>query len=350
MTAATVARPAPVGQATHLHTWRYVGPAPVPREGSACSAPLFLGCSGCGEVVTVDCKATHDRKCETCAEHYRNRVRLVAKVSAAGVLLLTLTAPGRRLHYHGGAPCPCTPAGGVDLARWNASAGSKWNRFWNNGVLRDEGLSWLHAAYFRATEVQGRGALHFHVLLRVPGRTVIPPDAADRLRALAIAHGFGHEVDVQDVDPVRAMHYVAKYVSKAAGERVDVPWLRLRPVPAARAKDAPPAGAVWQDDPAWSRKGFWVRLTATPDEHLDVVAEDWTAWTPVVWSTTATYRTWSASRAEGRRWHRTMRDVVQSQAHFAAVMYLLPWSDGEARLPLDVLALAAPDRPDGGPP
>lgn len=363
-TAATVARPASSGQATHTHTWRYLSAAPVARAGSSCAAPVYLACRGCPERVTVDCKATRAGKCEACAAKYRDRVRLVAKVPAGGVLLLTTTAPGNRAHYRAGAKCPCTPDGGVQLGRWNATAGERWNRLWNNGVLRADGslcqacdrglvdygvcrgcslnaryggvreclrpdtcgqrerrpckrpescgrdLRVLHRAYFRATEVQDRGALHFHVLLAFPDGAVLPPWVVDALRELAIGYGFGHELDLQAADPIRSMHYVAKYVTKSSGARQNVPWV--------------------------GKEGF------TADS---VTGEVFT-----YRSRRASYRTWSASRAEARRWHRTMRDVVTAQTHFAAVLGLLPWSDGEDASPWEVVLRLCPTRPDGAPP
>lgn len=361
-TAATVAHSPLGGQATHQHTWRYAGQTTTPRPGSACAAPLRMACRSCPQLVTLDCRATAAGKCEACAAAYRDRVRLVAKVPRGGVLLLTVTAPGSQAHYRAGQRCPCTRAGGVDLADWNARAGEMWNRLWNNGVLRSDGsycraceagnerrhgvcrgcslngryggvrpclrpgacdtvtvrpcerpascgrdLSYLHRAYFRATEVQDRGALHFHVLLHFPDGAIVPPGLLEVLRQYVMRYGFGHEVDVQAADPVRAMHYVAKYVTKASGARKLVPW---------RAPQRPGDFTTDRD----TGEVFLYRRRR------------------------ASYRTWSASRAEARCWHRTMRDVVQAQQHFAATMAALPWwSDLD---PHPVWALAGTVRPD----
>ena len=368
-TAATVAADgAAVKRDSHkCIAWRYGGQTTTPRAGSACSAPLVLACCGCDRRLTVDCNATAAGKCEACAAKYRDRVRLVAKVPHR-LLLLTVTAPGRRRHYRNGAECACTPAGGVDLAEWNPTAGACWDRLWNDGVLRADGsrcvpceaggvrhygrcrgcslnvryggarpclrpdtcdralpwpcrrpqscgvdLSALAAAYFRATEVQRRGALHFHVLLKV-ALTQVDSRMLDALRAMVVHYGFGHEVDLQAVDPVRAMHYVAKYVTKAAGERAQVPW-------SAEAR----------------------------------VNEDYTAdsVTGEVWlyrRRRATFRTWSASRAAGREWPQTMAYIRASQQHYADTVRVLPsWHEGAPPAGVAACALGRPAAP-GAPP
>jgi hypothetical protein len=170
--------------------------------------------------------------------------------------LLTLTAPGRSEHsLPSGDICPCTPAGGVDLADWNASAAGRWNVL--RGAIRrlSPGLE-----YLRAVEVQKRGALHLHVI-------VWSPVALDRayLRRLAIGNGFGHELDLAPIVPGSRKHayYVAKYVTKACDSRDEVPW---------------------RSDVVDRATGEIQRL-----------------------HTFASYRTWSASRG----WGLTMREVRQ---------------------------------------
>lgn len=86
--------------------------------------------------------------------------------------------------------------------------------------------------YACAVEVQKRGLLHFHALVRVSehnarlaehyGRT----DPESPLRLLAIRWGFGHEIDLQLLPPgdARAAHYCSKYVSKSASDREVMPW------------------------------------------------------------------------------------------------------------------------------
>jgi len=75
--------------------------------------------------------------------------------------------------------------------------------------------------YARSAEVQDRGALHFHVLMRVESvnnmlRDFKPTDPHCALRVLVESVGFGHEVKVDRVDTGHAW-YCAKYVSKSQG-------------------------------------------------------------------------------------------------------------------------------------
>lgn len=113
--------------------------------------------------------------------------------------------------------CRCTPVGGVDLAAWNASHSSRWNHFRTR--LRQAHPS---VQFFRGVEVQSRGALHDHAMVR----SDLPLQKA-QLRAMAMDAGFGHSVDLAPVAPgsKQAAYYVAKYVTKATDARESVPWL-----------------------------------------------------------------------------------------------------------------------------
>lgn len=131
--------------------------------------------------------------------------------------LVTLTAPGSQAHeLPNGQLCPCTPVGGVDLARWNASHSGRWNRL--RTALRRHHPD---LEFFRGVEVQTRGALHDHALVWSSS-----PLTVQGLRALALAAGFGHSVDLKPLAPncKGAAHYVSKYVTKAADVRAEVPW------------------------------------------------------------------------------------------------------------------------------
>lgn len=340
MTAATVAhattRPQSASPCAH-GPWAYAGPAltaggaPMPRPGSGCEAPAMLVCLACGLTASVDCKTTRASKCSPCALRYRHRVQRVARVQG-GVLLWTLTAPGRRAHSvktaAGWRPCPCTAKGGTDLARWNAGAAMAFSRLLNNGIRRDARFAWLRGAYLRAVETQARGALHFHVLVRVEPGAVIPPGALDALTELVMAYGFGHECDVQEVEPGRGAHYVAKYVGKAADQRLSVPWAKDK----ARALQATPVPVPTHDAVALSETG---KDRMTSARWLDEQVVTWVSRTP-------TYRSWSASRD----WPNTMRALLAAQEHFAALLAALPtWDDGP--IPEDVPSwIALPPRPD----
>jgi hypothetical protein len=219
------------------------------------------------------CGSSRASHCRPCAARYR---RWIGRVAADGMwllagelALLTLTSPGDVSHCKrrgcDGVKCSherclCTPDGGCDLGLWNPSASKRWNHL----LVLIEREYGSRPAYFRGVEVQdgkrcddsrcGRGALHFHVIVRsdyaMTERT---------LRRLAIRAGFGHSLtyDVLEPGSKLAAHYVSKYVAKAADERQDVPW------------------TVLYTDPF------------TGDERL--VDDD-----------RPTYRTWSMSRSFGR--------------------------------------------------
>ena len=225
-------------------------------RGLDCDQPLRV-VRGCGAVEVWACSNHRESKCVPCSWKYRRRLARIAEAgsrSTGYLYLLTLTAPGREAHrMPSGAVCPCTPEGGVDLAEWNPSASGRWN------VMRTSLRR--HVAdlqYLRAVEVQRRGALHLHVVVWSP----VPLDRL-HLRRLAIRCGFGHSLDLAPVVPGSRRHayYVSKYVTKACDSRDEVPW---------------------KADVADSGTGEIRRMHST-----------------------ATYRTWSASRG----WGLTMREV-----------------------------------------
>jgi hypothetical protein len=137
--------------------------------------------------------------------------------------LLTLTAPGVSEHFMpSGRRCPCTPAGGVDLGVWNAGAGKLWNRM----LLAIERKYSVRPRYFRSAETQDRGAIHHHIIVWSPRKFSLRT-----LRKLAIEVGYGHEVDLQALEPgsKAAAFYVTKrvagYVAKSCDSRDQVPWV-----------------------------------------------------------------------------------------------------------------------------
>lgn len=255
---ATIQRPS--GCANHRMVWLRRAEAHV--QHTRCDQPVWGGCDACGERRLWRCGSSNVEACRPCGERYRRRVgRIVCsgkRLPGGTIVMLTLTAPGDQVHHlPNGEACPCTPAGGVELAEWNANLGQRWNRFCQD-LRRHLGQQ---IQYFKATEVQARGALHLHVPLRlVVGTQLHLPT----IRAMAIAHGFGHSVDLRTVKNEVGLWYVAKYVSKASAMRSSVPWRK-----------------VDQDSGE-------LRLTPT-------------------------YRTWSASR----QWGLTMAAVRQAQQEWA---------------------------------
>ena len=183
-----------------------------------------------------------------------------------------------------------------DLAEWNGSLGKRWNEFVK--ALRRH-LMTDDLQYFKAVEPQRRFALHLHVLVR---RDDGPLSISKvELRKLAMHYGFGHEVDVQGLLPGHAS-YVAKYASKAADDRKDVPWRGLRRF-----------------------------------ERVDMTTGEIRKGTAVAYR--PTYRTWSASG----RWGERMAEIRAAQGHHEAVMAaLVPWS---CRAPWPAEADVCPRRP-----
>lgn len=242
--------------------------------GVACDRPLHLGCvSGCGLQWVTTCKSPRADLCVPCSARYRRRLRRIVHhgLSRPGrrLYVLTLTAPGVVEHgmwdpgWKRGSrpPCDCHRAPSVD--RWNAGASGMWNHL--RTLLRREHPS---AQFFRATEVQNRGALHYHVPL-----TLDPDDFLDVLmvQRWAVAAGFGCTLYLDDRPSIGATaSYVAKYVTKASGERDAVPWTR---------------------------------------EVVDMTTGE------VETQTRPTYRTWSASRG----WGLTMRECKDASRAAAAL-------------------------------
>jgi hypothetical protein len=208
-------------------------PPPAPIDG--CDRPLRLVCGYCGHTVVVRCRSSRSR-CAPCSDRYRRNVARVARSGMSGRVLLpgqlyslTLTAPGAREHALPGRsiPCPCSArllADEIDMAVWNGDAVHRWNRL-HQALERRLGVT---LKYFKVVEVQKRGALHLHVVIRVDRACEIRVSA---LRGLAIRHGFGHSVDLQKLTgsaAERACWYVAKYVSKSSDDRGEAPYVNRR--------------------------------------------------------------------------------------------------------------------------
>jgi hypothetical protein len=217
-------------------TARVVGRAPAQDN---CEVPLLLEHESLRQ-WTQRCRATSEDRCRPCAVTYRRRVRRVAdsgRVRYPGdtLLLVTLTAPSEvdqhcKRHKKCDARldatcevCPCTPDGGVHLGEWNGNCSARWNRFIEQ-LRRETGLQ---LQYFRGAEVQRRGALHFHVMVRLPRSRGAVLSVA-QIRRIAMAYGFGHEVSLDPITDHKAAGYVAKYVSKSCADRVRMPWVHRR--------------------------------------------------------------------------------------------------------------------------
>lgn len=155
--------------------WKYGGPADEAHP--RCERPYRLVCLGCDAVRLQRCARSSRVACAPCSATYRGRVRRIFESGYSDnplcrLYFVTLTAPGDRPHFIGGRKsgrvCPCTAPEGVNLAEWNATAGARFNR-----VIQYLRRELGDVQYAKAAEVQKRGALHFHVLVRPPlGRTI----------------------------------------------------------------------------------------------------------------------------------------------------------------------------------
>jgi hypothetical protein len=209
------------------HAARYLGYAKLGTDHDLdCERPLQVVCTrdGCQHSELRLCGNHKAGSCGPCSGRYGRRVRRLAARGMAlrtkdFLSLVTLTAPGASAHLMGktGRRCTCTPVGGVDLAQWNPTASKRWNAL----LVDVERTFGSRPQYFRAVEVQKRCAIHFHILWRSEF-----PLTAQALRPLAMRAGFGHEVDVQVLDPRSraAAAYVSKYVTKSVDSRDEVPW------------------------------------------------------------------------------------------------------------------------------
>lgn len=211
-------------QGCETHSYEWAGKAAEGTPKKNCQQPEWLRCRNCGAKQLTRCGTSQTKRCAPCGNTYRQRVRRIAqsgwlKLESGGFGFLTLTAPSEKgQHRHRGFVCPCTPAGGIHLATWNGRAVDRWNDF-HRALEREVGQD---VAYFKGVEVQGRGALHLHVIIRCERPLMI---RTSRLRALAMRHGYGHEVDLRPNVDMRAGSYVSKYVSKSCDERRRAPYV-----------------------------------------------------------------------------------------------------------------------------
>lgn len=204
------------------------------RPVSECRNPLLRVCDGCDYAETWPCNSHRESRCEPCSLRYRRRLRRLAEVgmdkrAGHGFMgMLTLTAPGdsphrewvpTQLHRPGMDRPDCHCHEGVELGEWNAGHSASWNRLRTALAKRHPEME-----YLRGVEVQGRGALHDHVILWSPN----PVDIAE-VQALALAAGYGCVMDWAPCEPGsrKAAYYVSKYVTKSCDARSQVPWLRV---------------------------------------------------------------------------------------------------------------------------
>ncbi len=222
------------GSSDGVHDLRVVGYVRGGRVvGVDCDQALQQRCLSCGSNIARPCGTSRGDRCLPCSARYRRRV---GRIALSGMIkagrrlyVLTLTAPGTDPEHDRWVPnwaakgypkrprCGCRASAG--LAVWNAGAGETWNRFAT--TMRREHPGW---DYFRATEIQVRGAIHYHVPMTVPQDQVLD---VDEIQRWAMAAGFGCTIWLDDRPKVEQLAaYCAKYVSKGASDRELVPWSR----------------------------------------------------------------------------------------------------------------------------
>lgn len=216
------------GSASCSHTWSWCAGGgrshrSAERAGG-CARPKMMECTKCRAQIVAACDSASRSVCGPCSERYRHRVRRVFVSgfcdSAPGVRMfaLTLTAPGNGQHVdkRTGRVCECTGPEGVHAGSWHAALPRAWSDFITD-VRRHVGA----VEYGKTSELQRRGLIHLHTLVRSSCNLVA---STEKLRTLAIAHGFGHELELTECD-VRAAGYLTKYVTKFADQRNEVEWL-----------------------------------------------------------------------------------------------------------------------------
>lgn len=182
------------------HAWRYHGPAkPVgddDRRGHACSKPLEFLNGVTGEVISIRCKTRSEKQCPGCSWLYKTDTAKILRDGLAGegcrFFFLTLTAPSfGRTHVvpKHGRPRPCSCGRWHDSVRdadlrgvpvdcdeydYDAQAFFNYHigRLWDSAraALRKLLPDMVYAKIF---EWQQRGALHVHVIIRVPAKDFV---------------------------------------------------------------------------------------------------------------------------------------------------------------------------------
>lgn len=143
--------------------------------------------------------------------------------------MATFTAPGAPEHNrfvpgkrgnHG--PCNCGQHG-LTMGQWNRQESACWNRLrLSLSRLAEGGVQ-----YVTSVEVQEKRAdkmLHRHGLIWSP-----KPLAIHDVQALALRAGYGCSIQWQrPYSGTSAANYVAKYITKSAGQRSSIPWQETR--------------------------------------------------------------------------------------------------------------------------
>lgn len=137
-------------------------------ESRYCARPVAVG-----NGIYVRCQSRLKSVCPSCSEINRGDWAAIARsgvFDADGNLaqgfaffLLTLTAPSFGKVNDDGSAVDPSPYDYLGQVEWNSTTGRLWNATLDRLKRALPGMS-----YFAVREAQKRGALHFHVILRVP--------------------------------------------------------------------------------------------------------------------------------------------------------------------------------------
>lgn len=323
---------------------------PLRWRRADCDSPNVFRCVNCPEMASFACSSKDADKCAPCEGRYRKAVRFLVRgpmkvARPRSSALVTVTAPGAKRHCvahpyrhsdgvlrpsvrcvegdgRSHSWCPCGEDGHrletrEDIAQWNPTSSSRANRFINNlqrgSSLKGGRGDFERSQYFRAMEPQKRGAIHFHIVFRVPGVLVVDDELRAWVSEQAVAAGFGHEVDIQvigdgDLDHVRAARYVAKYVTKSNATSSDVA------MPAALECGCRKRGAVLAE---WENKGIGKGgklLAARRGRYVPSSVHEDSCAVPERHALPRRPRSWTCSR----RWGLSLGVIRSSQRLFAA--------------------------------
>lgn len=205
-----------------------------PIEGF-CNMPRVMVDVSTGEWYHGRCGSARPSRCAPCSEVKRGDIAAIGRSGwidnpADRGYFITLTAPGAdvlpwdrsRCSHSPGVPCSGSIGCQVEslaLALWHDGVGQRWSWFMTE-VRR---LSGVDVQFFKTWELQRRGALHLHSMMR-PDGVISDRRFRAAIRLAASRYGFGGQVDVQvfslsDTEAAaRSAGYVAKYASKSADD------------------------------------------------------------------------------------------------------------------------------------
>lgn len=200
-----------------------------------CERPRLMVNTTSREWYHGRCGSARPSKCAPCAEIKRGDIAAIGRsgwIDQPGDrgYFLTLTAPGSdvlpwdrsKCRHSRGVACSGSIGCVVEslaLALWHDGVGQRWSWF----VTELRRLSGVDVQFFKTWELQKRGALHLHSMMRPDG---VISDRRFRacIRLAASRYGFGGQVDVQvfslsdTLQAARKAGYVAKYASKSADD------------------------------------------------------------------------------------------------------------------------------------